>query len=266
MTHASPLRLLDLGSLITTRPALPLSLTDTQPGPLRAAVVATWHGRMVNEWMSSFVFLGLSRQLASIGEGEAAACARTFADEERRHGVACASVVSAAGGTPKAMVAPPQRLPAHLDTTPRVAVLRNTLSICCLSETVAVALIGAERLEMPEGPLRALLTEIWADEVGHARFGWELLDRLLPTLTASEHAELAAYVPHALAHLEAHELLHLPVGSEPPAEGAAFGVCSGRAARSLFFDTVETVIVPELGKRGLTVSGSGLAAGERKVA
>ena len=47
------------------------------------------------------------------------------------------------------------------------------LSICCLSETVAVSLIGAERIEMPDGELRELLTKIYADEVrpDHCRAG-----------------------------------------------------------------------------------------------
>ena len=39
---------------------------------------------------------------------------------------------------------------------------------------VAVALIGAERMEMPDGELRDLLTGIWSDEVGH----WKLAGRL----------------------------------------------------------------------------------------
>ena len=50
--------------------------------------------------------------------------------------------------------------------TPLEAALRNMLSICCLSETVAVSLIGAERLEMPAGELRKLLTE---DLLGRGR-------------------------------------------------------------------------------------------------
>src|SRR5690606_21216135 len=137
----------------------------------------------------------------------------------------------------------------HPRTTRRAAAVRNVISIACLSETVAVALIAAERLEMPEGPLRELLTRIWADEVGHARWGWGFLDRVLPTLTAEEHRDVEAYLPYALGHLEAHELAHLPVACEPPSEGRAYGICSGRAARALFFDTVRDVIVPNLESR-----------------
>jgi hypothetical protein len=245
----------------------PSELIPPDLGALAPSVVGTWHGRMVNEWMSSLVFVGLARQLEAIGEHDGAAEARAFADEERRHGILCGSVVVAAGGEAKAVVPAPRMLPEHRDTTMRAAVVRNVLSIACLSETVAVALIGAEREEMPDGPLRTLLTEIWADEVGHARFGWSLVDRLLPRLTDAEHAAVSRYLPVALRHLEAHELSHLPVTSEPPEEGKTYGVCSGREARSLFADTVNEVIVPELRARGLDVGDWRLGdEHERKVA
>jgi len=135
-------------------------------------------------------------------------------------------------------------------------VLRNVLSICCLSETVAVALIGAERLEMPASELRDLLTGIWADEVGHARFGWRLLGRLAPTLDAAKKARLADYLEVAFAALVDHELAHLPLASCPPPEGAALGLCSGAAARELFFATVRTVIVPGIERHGIAAAGA----------
>ena len=233
------------------------------PAALREAVVATWRGRMINEWMSSFVFEGLAAQFEEIQDEEAARRCLDFAEEEREHGRLCAEVVVAAGGRARAEVPPPRDIPQHARATRRVAAMRNVISIACMSETVAVALIGAERLEMPEGPLRELLTRIWADEVGHARFGWTLLERTLPTLDEAERASLNAYLPYAFGHLEAHELSPLPAECEPPAEGREYGLCSGPAARELFFDTVREVIVPNLEQRGLAAS---LAWDERKVA
>ncbi len=221
------------------------------PRGLRSSVIETWRGRMVNEWMSSFVFAQLADQMSEIGEAEGASYCREAAAEEREHGVLCGAVVMAAGGRAIADACFPSTLPRHLDTTRRAAVVRNVLSISCLSETVAVALIGAERLEMPDGPLRTLLTRIWSDEVGHARFGWTWLERVVPALSSREKASVIAYVPIALAHLEAHELVHLPASCEPPIDGRRFGVCSGQSARSLFYDTVNEVILPALNERGL---------------
>ena len=215
------------------------------PGALAPAVIATWRGRMINEHGSARVFDALADQLARLGDADAAAECRAFADEERTHGALCGAVVVAAGGDAVAPELPGRALPEHADATPAAAVARNVISICCLSETVAVALIGAERLELPDGPLRELLTKIWADEIGHARFGWRYLSRVAPL-----DASVAGYLPVALRALEQHELAHLPPRTWPR-EGSAYGLCDGADARALFYDTVEDVILPQLDALGL---------------
>jgi hypothetical protein len=221
---------------------------------LRDAAIATWRGRMVNEHGSAAVFEALASQLrdANLDDDTVRAC-ESFAHEERRHGVLCGAVVEALGGEACANRLENKPFPRHDDVSPIEAAVRNVLSVCCLSETVAVALIGAERFEMPEGPLRDLLSTIWSDEIGHARFGWSLLESLAPSFDDATRARLDDYLRVAFAHLEAHELAHLPVESnEPPPEGAALGLCNGAHARALFFDTVREVIAPRLSSLGLT--------------
>ncbi len=222
------------------------------PPHLRETAIATWSGRMTNEAQSSYVFEALGEQLDDAGLGaNLGAAARAFAREELRHGELCGAVVEALGGSAVAGVEDQPRFPMHPGSTRREAALRNLLSIGCLSETVAVSLIGAEREEMPEGPLRELLTQIWADEIGHARFGWTLVAAHAPLLTAEERAQLAAYLPVALRHLERHELAHLPDAHAPGAGSNELGLCSGRDARVLFYATVERVILPRLDALGL---------------
>jgi len=220
------------------------------PGDLGPAVIATWRGRMINEHGSSYVFAAFAEQLAALGLADDAEHCVRFAAEEREHGAMCGAVVEAAGGSAHASVSPPKPLPQHADTTPLAAAVRNAISICCMAETVAVSLIGAERLEMPHGPLRDLLTKIWSDEVGHARFGWRFIARVIPELSASEQADVARYLPIAFGHLEAHELAHIPL-REWPDRGAAYGLCGGADARTLFFETVDEVIIPQLEVAGL---------------
>jgi hypothetical protein len=222
---------------------------------LNGSARATWRGRMVNEYASSRVFDGLAAQMHDGGLDPACVVeCRTFAEEERTHGVLCGAVLQALGGEAVAPDRDDGTFPCHRDAPPVEGVLRNVLSVSCLSETVAVSLIGAERLMMPEGELRELLTRIWADEVGHARFGWRLVAQLLPATDTDQRARLGAYLAVAFAHLERHELAHLPVDAQPPREGAALGLCSGADARALFYATVEEVIVRQLDGLGLAAS------------
>jgi hypothetical protein len=216
----------------------------------RGPAIATWRGRMVNETLSSAVFTQLGRQVAWAGLGAplSRAC-EEFAREERRHGVLCGAVVEALGGEAFAELPAAPAFPMHEDVSPVEGVLRNVLSISCLSETVAVSLIGAEREEMPEGELRELLTTIWADEIGHSRFGWSLVAGHAPALGRPARARLGAYLRVAFRHLEEHELSHLPESTG--AERADLGLCDGRTARALFHATVTDVIVPRLESLGL---------------
>jgi hypothetical protein len=222
---------------------------DVDPA-LRGVAIGTWRARMINEHRSAVVFEALADQLDAAGlDAESVARCRSFAAEERHHGVLCGAVVHALGGEALAEEPPDAPVPAHADVDAREAALRNLLSICCLSETIAVALIGLEREQLPEGPLHTLLTEIWADECGHANFGWRRLPGLVPDDPAARE-RVGDYLAVAFAHLEAHELAHLP-DRDPPPGGAALGLCSGSEARVLLQATVDEVIIPTLEAHGL---------------
>ncbi|MFO0758785.1 MAG: ferritin-like domain-containing protein [Byssovorax sp.] len=219
---------------------------------LRLAAQRTWRGRMINEHGSAPVFEGLARAFARAGgfEGEVLAC-RTMAEEERTHGVLCGAVVEAFGGEARAIVSRPLPFPEHADVGPIEGLTRSVLSVSCLAETVAVSILSAERLEMPEGELRALVTRILSDEIGHARFGWRWLAEVGPALDGDARARLGAYLRVAFRRLEQHELDHLPARTCFPEGAAAYGLCSGEEARALFYDTVREVIVPRLEGAGI---------------
>ena len=126
----------------------------------------------------------------------------------------------------------------------REAFVRKFTFHLLMSETIAVALIGAERLETGPENIEQLLKTILADEVGHARFGWRLLDELSPRIDDAMRSRLSDYLITAFQHLEEHELAHLPPVASPSKRAAAVGVCDGNDARRLFFECVESVIVP----------------------
>lgn len=220
---------------------------------LREAAIATWRGRMVNEYGSSRVFEALSLQMKDAGFDEKTVVeCRGFADEERNHGVLCGAVVEALTGEAIAELPEGDAFPLHEDAPNRVeGVLRNLISVSCLSETIAVALIGAEREEMPEGALHSLLTTIWSDEIGHAKFGWRIVRETAKTLDAEAKERLGDYLEVAFGHVEDHELRHLPLESKPPKEGAVLGLCSGSDARGLLYSTISDVIIPALEECGI---------------
>jgi hypothetical protein len=228
------------------------------PPHLVNAAIATWRGRMINEHGSARVFDALAVQMEHAGfSASKVAEVRGFANEERNHGVMCGAVVEALGGVADAPALPYEPFPLHEDaTSPVEAVLRNAASIGCLSETVAVALIGAERIDMPEGPLHALLTDIWSDEVGHARFAWRLLGEEVPKLSEAAKRSLSAYLAVAFANVEEHELAHLPLEALSQPGGDALGLCNGSDARALFYSTILRVIVPGLNALGLDASNA----------
>lgn len=219
---------------------------------LRRAAIATWRQRMINEHGSAAVFAGLAAQFEAFGAPAAEVDAvAEMAAEEHRHGVLCGAVVEALGGAAVGEMPAEEALPLHPEVDRREALARNLLSVGCLSETVAVALITAERQKMQPGPLRRILTEILADEVGHARLGWRWIARHAPTFDAATRQRLGAYLALAFAHLEAHEHRFLPLGPALPDGAEQLGLCTGGEARRLFVDAVETVIVPRLESHGL---------------
>ncbi len=249
-------------------PVLDLSAEVAALGPVSGALPAlsdqeralarlTWAGRMRNEHASAVVFEGLARQLEASGLGvEWADAARRMVDDERRHAAMCGQALVALGGRPVLEVEPAPPMTEHADASgPLEVALRNLLSVSCLSETVAVALIQGERLNMKGEVFERLLAGILADEVQHARLGWRVLEAHAAGLEPALRARLDAYLRVAFAHLERHELSNLSAERAPSEASIAAGVCDGLEARGLFYDTVEQIIVPRL-------EAHGFAAGE----
>lgn len=231
---------------------LEVGSTDDLSEADRAQAIGTWIGRMVNEHISARVFSALVPQMMRAGlDPRWTEAVATMASDELRHGRQCAAVVEALGGEAVAELPPITDVPTHDDCSPLEAVLRNLISISCLSETVAVSLIRAEKEESTTPGIQEILDTILADEVQHARFGWRVLDELSPSLDPEMKARLGDYLIGAFHHLRTHELAHLPLGPSPSEEAERVGVCDGLDARRLFFDTVEEAIVPGLESHGI---------------
>src|SRR6185369_951358 len=84
-----------------------------------------------------------------------------------------------------------------------------------------------------------------------ARFGWGLLHAAAPALDIAARRRLGDYLSVAFAHVEEHELSHLPITGPQPEGADDVGVCDGGEARELFYATVREVIVPRLEALGI---------------
>lgn len=223
----------------------------------RAMAARTWRGRMVNEHVSAAVFAGLIPKMMRAAVDPAwIATAATMAADELRHAEQCAGVVAALGHAPIALLPSIEPLPDHADVGPLEGLLRDLISVGCMSETVAVAVIRAEQAELDGTTLGGVLARILADEVQHARFGWMLLGALAPALDDASRARLSDWLEVAFAHQLEWELPKLPVHLGLRAEVAAAGVCDGSLARELLFETLGGLVVPQLEAAGLAAKAA----------
>lgn len=235
-------------------------LTTTE----RAAAITNWRDRMVSEHASARVFAGFFDRLLRAGMPRRHLdAARGAIDEELSHAVLCARALTALGAEARAPLPDPlPRLAQHEDATPIEAVLRDAISIGACSETVAVALVGAEREQAGCPALREVLDRILADEVGHARLGWKLLDELLPAEGMPTRRRLSAYL---VAVFEHQMVFHAPFLRMPAMtdRGVAFGAPDGPSSWHVFVSTMTTVTIPGLEQRGLFASAAWNIALER---
>ena len=136
-------------------------LSPIEDPTLRVMSQRTWLGRMINEYKVLICIRTVCRAMSSTSrnmmklEKSAVDRLEEFANEERRHGI-CAVLLSKHLAVKQVQSPSKSSFPFHEEVSPLEGTLRNLLSICCLSETVAVALIAAEREEMPEGVLKDL--------------------------------------------------------------------------------------------------------------
>ena len=242
---------LDLRRAPVTVQLLPPDLELTPAD--RDHAVHEWRGRMVSEHASARVFAALIDPMMRAGiAADRQAEVAAMVGEELRHARLCASVVRALGADPVAPMPPLPPVPSHDDVSPREGLLRNILSIACLEETVAVALLEAGRARVAHEPLRGVIQVILADEIGHARFGWRLLAEEVPDLSRAARLRLEDYLAVAMQHLFAR---FARAHAGPSTDGAvAVGAGAGRADHELFLRTVDEAIIPGLERVGLDVS------------
>ena len=199
----------------------------------RDRLIERWRRRMRDEHVSARIFAALIPQMMRAGINDARLSEVTgMVEDELYHARLSAGVVLTLGGAPVIALGALPQVPIHGDVAPLEALLRNTISISCLSETVGVARLEAERSNASGTAFRTTLKRILADEVRHARFGWRLLDQLVPTLPPTLHRRLSAYLVDAFCRLL----------SRRPADDPLHD--------AIVRDTVHAIVVPGLEAHG----------------
>ena len=197
------------------RPATPIAATTLDDESRQAAIVE-WTHRMGDELVASRLFAGLLPQMmrAGVDAGFQAAAAEAVVDA-LRHARLCAAVIESLGGEVHTPVLGFEDVPRHEDVGTLEALLRNVLSICCLEETAAVALLENDHRLARESTLRRVIAEILDDEIRHSRLGWRMLQSLAPRIDGPMRKRLGAYLVPAFARLFDR---HLTSGEAPGAQ------------------------------------------------
>ena len=133
-----------------------------------------WSCRVVAEYRSAAQASELATWLIEIGASpDLVRDALRIVSDELTHAELSAGVLVAAGGALQPVARESLRLAR---TEPlELGVVRATLELYCLGETVAVPLFRRMLAGASEPLAKAALRRIVADEARHRRFGWDLL-------------------------------------------------------------------------------------------
>lgn len=217
----------------------------------RANAREHWRIHMAAEFSSARVFSGLVPQMMAAGLPFEDVCEVTdMARQEIEHGLQSARVYAALDGVPLSALPPLDPVPAHDRFSSLEAVLRNVISISCCGETLAVAVIGAERDRAEMHALHEILTRILSDEVGHARFGWRLLRDVGSAMNDEMKRRLSAYLV-AVFERDLRVMRRYADGPEASFAALAVGASDGPLAWSTFLDTANEVTIPGLERFGI---------------
>jgi 1,2-phenylacetyl-CoA epoxidase catalytic subunit len=191
---------------------------------------AEWARRVVAEYRSCAATQELVLWLTQIGASpDLIRMGMRVAEDELGHAEGSAEVLAAAGGRIEGVL--DRRLLSLPATEPREAgVVRATVELFCLGETVAVPLFRRMLAGAEEPAVRRLLVRILRDEARHRAFGWTLLGALMegPTREVARQC-LAVELPAMLGGvIQAYDGQDPAIGGEErrwgliaPAEYAA---------------------------------------------
>lgn len=199
-----------------------------------------WLSRAEAEVEASAQFSIMARRLAERGtSSELVAMAERAVGDEVRHGELCVELARRyLEQTLPSPEAPVVGEPMFGLAGRELATTLHVVASCCMSESIACGFLREclGRAEPPE--VRAVLREILADEIEHARLGWAYA----ATLGDGEKREVARAVPALLHAVREAWLATLTPPGLPPGHGSLPRADLERVVS----EVIQDVIIPGL--------------------
>jgi hypothetical protein len=215
---------------------------------------AWWVATMRTEYESESTFIEMAIQLRAINEPlDVQAVTLRMAQDELRHAVIAARVVTALGGEARIRPTPARRAPVHADCGPIESALRSVIFGCCLSETVNAARLAKAYGETGDPFIKEAFRLLLADERLHAQFGFYYLESRRAWLEAHPEVRrgLARYLRFAFASLERH-MGAVPVDARPLTSAErGIGLPDLTELSRTFQETVVNACIPGLERFGI---------------
>jgi hypothetical protein len=140
---------------------------------IRARVASTWAFRTRAEIEATARFARMASELSQVGATPVVIRgAESASADEQRHRDLCAKL-AAKWGEPNALShVPPRERIGRSEMDQRDRLLWELVAVCCISETMNVALMTRCMEVVKDEEIRSTLHELLKDEVRHARLGW----------------------------------------------------------------------------------------------
>ena len=219
----------------------------------RELCAKTWRKRIEAEYLAVSTFAVLSMDLcAAVAPADVISLTHRAAIDEVRHAEYCMRLASIYSGKEEPPPGGLSDLPDDPKRPKRHQALANALLVSCVAETYATVVLNAVRPDATDPVVAAVLANIYADEVTHARIGWAYLAHCLKTGGPGEIAAAAEMIPVAIRG--AATVVEEPRASDGlamPREVRAHGLMPASEERVLFAKSVREVLLPGFRELGI---------------
>jgi hypothetical protein len=226
---------------------------EADAAEMTAARVA-WTRSAFSEYASAACFAEIAACLLAAGAPlDFVAAAGDFVVDEVLHAELSARVATAFGGAVALEVDLGRLVRPPVSAAPLLRAAELVVRTSCVGEALTVPILKATKAAARSPLVKAVVTRIVRDEVGHAQLGPWFLDWATPLLTDADRAHLGRVAGAAVRAFA-------PIFSAPCAGGGALGVLECARYDATFAAALDRNVVRPLAARGIAVPEADVAA------